>query len=478
MPREGVRGQRSGVRMHVQRFLLCGLLACATSPAFAQAPPDLQKAAPDLQQVLQRMDRLEEQNRAMMAEIRALRQELAAGKPAAPEAPTAEAAAANGEPAGTIPERVEVQEHRTAQLDQEKVSSDHRLPVTLTGMLLMNSFWTGKGGAGDNPTIAPPTPGSASGGATFRQSVLGLKLDGPTIVGGAKVTGSVYADFAGGSGVALNQTVRLRVASVDAAWKNTTLTFALDKPILAPREPDSLAQVAVSPLTSAGNLWLWQPQARVEQRFAFGHSAGLRAQLGLYETAEGGAGVPTEYTTTLGKNRPGYEGRFEFWGSSGEDRRIEVAPGFHVSTTRVAGQSVPSQIFSVDWLIRPVARVDVTGQFFYGENTGVIGGLRQGVNVLSNGVAIPVHSVGGWAQLKVRITSRASFNFYGGQEDPRNRDLILGQISKNQAYAGNIMYRFGSNILGSIESSMVRTSYFSSGTRIFPHYDLAIAYLF
>jgi hypothetical protein len=40
------------------------------------------------------------------------------------------------------------------------------------------------------------------------------------------------------------------------------------------------------------------------------------------------------------------------------------------------------------------------------------------------------------------------------------------------------MYRFGSNILGSFESSMVRTTYFSSGTRTFPHYDLAIAYLF
>ena len=86
-------------------------------------------------------------------------------------------------------------------------------------------------------------------------------------------------DFFGGTGTALGQMVRLRIASVDFAWKDKTFTVAQDKPILAPREPDSLAQVGVSPLTGAGNLWLWSPQARLEQRFHFGETAGLRAQI-------------------------------------------------------------------------------------------------------------------------------------------------------------------------------------------------------
>jgi hypothetical protein len=256
----------------------------------------------------------------------------------------------------------------------------------------------------------------------------------------------------------------------------------LDKPIIAPREPDSLAQVGVSPLTSAGNLWLWQPQVRVEQRFAFGDQAGLRAQLGIYQTSESGTGLSAEYGSSLATSRPGYEGRFEFWGSSGEIRRIEIAPGFHFSTTHVLGQSVPSQIFSVDWLIRPLKWVDFTGTFFAGENTGVLGGLRQGVSVFSEGPlgnqVLPVHAQGGWAQLKFHLTSRATLNFFGGQEDDRNSDLEAGGIAKSQGYAGNFMYRFGSNILASFESSQVRTTYLFSGTRIFPHYDLAIAYLF
>jgi hypothetical protein len=461
------------------RLLLSALLvsaAASSARAQTQTSPSAQPASADLQQVLQRLDRLEDQNRALMTEIRALREQLAP-KPGPAEATAVPDTATD---VAKVEERVDVQEQRTAQLDQEKISTEHKLPLTLTGMLLANSFWTGKGGGGsDNPTIAPPASGPVDAGGTFRQSVIGVKFDGLDIVGGGKITGSAYGDFYGGTGVTLNQLMRLRVASVNAIWKNTTVTLALDKPIIAPREPDSLAQVGVSPLTSAGNLWLWQPQVRVEQRFQFGDQAGLRAQAGVYETSEGGTGLSaTEYGSSLAKSRPGYEGRFELWKAVGENRRIEIAPGFHVSSSRVVGESVPSQVFSVDWLVRPFSRLDFTGQFFHGENVGVLGGLRQGITILGDEQPLSVGATGGWAQVKLRLTSRLSMNLYGGQEDDRNRDLSLGQIGKNQTYAGNLMYRLGSNVVTAFESSQTRTTYLGSGTRIFPHYDLAVAYLF
>jgi hypothetical protein len=248
---------------------------------------------------------------------------------------------------------------------------------------------------------------------------------------------------------------------------------------VAPREPDSLAQVGVSPLTAAGNLWLWQPQVRVEQRFHFGQNSGVRAQLGVYQTAESGTGVSSEYSATLGKARPGLEGRFEWWMQSGESRRFEIAPGFHVSETHVIGQSVPSRIFSIDWLARPWSRFDLTGQVFHGENVGVIGGLRQGVTIIADKLAQPVHATGGWAQVEYRASQRLTFHVYGGQEDDRNSDLYgANAIAKNQAYAGNAMYRFGSNVLASFEVSGVRTTYLRSAPLWFPHYDLGLAYLF
>ncbi len=415
----------------------------------------------DMKEVLDRLDRLEAQNQALMTEIRALRQQLATAPPPSETPP--------------LEDKVEVNEQRIAELDQSKVSSEHRSPVTLTGMLLFNAFANGKGSAGiDNPVVAAPVSGQADAGAIFRQSVIGLKVNGPTVLGGGRVSGSVYMDFFGG-GTGLTQLVRLRIATIDIAWKNTTLGFAIDKPILSPREPDSLAQVGVSPLTSAGNLWLWQPQVRLEQRVAFGDNAGLRAQAGIYQTAESGAGLATLYPD-FARARPGYQTRWEFWGQSGK-RRIEIAPGFHASDTQAFGQSIPSRIFTTDWLIRPLSRIDLTGEFFDGENTGVIGGLRQGVSFL-NGQPRSVHAIGGWAQLTLHMTQRAWFNFYSGQEDDRNRDLAAGAIGKNLSYGGNFMYRLGPNVLSSFEASQTRTTYLGSGTRINPHYDLALAYLF
>ncbi len=419
---------------------------------------------PDWKQVLERLQRLEEQNRELITEVRALRKQVGTG--------TATAADAR------VEERLAIQETRVEEHQQSKVESENRLPVTLTGTVLFNAYINGVNASGQNTVLASTTPTNAVAGGSFRQTVLGLKFQGPTVLGGAKVSGSIFMDFFGGSGGTLNQLFRLRVATVDLAWKNTTLSFGQDKPIIAPREPDSLAQVGISPLTDAGNLWLWQPQARVEHRLHFGEAAGLRAQVGVYQTSEFGTGLSAEYGDRLAPSRPGLEGRLEFWKSFGTNRRIEIAPGFHVSDTHVAAAKAPSRIYSVDWLIRPAGWFDFTGMFFEGENVSVLGALRQGVTAFPSGEFRAVKSYGGWAQASFHATKRLTFNAYGGQQDDRNRDLLRGSVGKNQMYAVNAIYRLGSNVLTSFEASQVRTTYLGIGTRLNPHYDLAIAYLF
>ncbi len=416
------------------------------------------QSQPDMRAIMERLDRLEQQNRELISEVRSLKERLAI--------PTVEPG-----------EQLAVQERRIEELDQSKVGTDQRVPVSLTGTVLFNAFLNGRSSGGQmNPTNASLTPGPAFGGGSLRQTVLGLKFNGPEFAGGGIVTGTLYLDLFGGTGTSLNQLVRLRVATLDLNWKNTTISVGQDKPILAPREPDSLAQVGVSPLTGAGNLWLWQPQFRIERRIRLGESSGLRAQVGVFQTSEFGTGLTAEYASTLAPAQPGYEGRFEWWGERGT-KRVEIAPGFHVSNTHVAGQSVPSRIFSIDWLLRPASRFDFTGQFFQGENVDVLGGLRQGVRVL-NERALPVHAQGGWGQLTWRATPRIAFHAYAGEQDDRDSDLARGFISKNLIYAGNVMYRFGPNVLASFEASQVRTTYIGSGIRLNPHYDLALAYLF
>jgi hypothetical protein len=282
-------------------------------------------------------------------------------------------------------------------------------------------------------------------------------------------------DFFGG-GTGLDQFARLRTARIDADWKRTSVMAGFDKPLIAQRDPDSLAQMGVSPLTAAGNLWLWQPQVRVEHRLKFGENSGLRAQAALYQTQEAGTGLNTD---TLTPARPGYQGRFELWAEHGS-RRVEIAPGFHVSSTRAFGVSIPSRIFAVDWLIRPVPKIDLTGTFFNGENVSVLGSTRQGVVLNRSRQPVAVPAKGGWAQLKLRLTSRLQFNAFGGEQDDDNSvlDRSTNAVLKNQSFGANFMYRVSTNVITGIEASQVRTHYAQSGIRLNPHYDLAIAYQF
>jgi hypothetical protein len=191
------------------------------------------------------------------------------------------------------------------------------------------------------------------------------------------------------------------------------------------------------------------------------------------QTNETSANVPTEFEQTLEAARPALEGRFEF-----RHRGFELAPGFHFSQTHVAGASVPSHAASIDWFYSPWRKVEFTGFAFAGANIANTGTLRQGFSILGPGDVIAIRSRGGWAQLAFLPTSRLTVNLIAGQHDDNNSDLRFGGIGKNQAYAANLMYRVGPNMIISVERSLVRTSYVPGPVRSNVHHDLAIAYLF
>jgi hypothetical protein len=106
------------------------------------------------------------------------------------------------------------------------------------------------------------------------------------------------------------------------------------------------------------------------------------------------------------------------------------------------------------------------------------GGIRQGFVVEGDGLATPVHSIGGWAQLTWLATRRLSFNLFSGQQDDRDRDLFAGRIGKNMKYGANFFYRLAPNVITSFEASQLRTTYISLGDRLYNHYDLSFAYQF
>jgi hypothetical protein len=448
--------------------LILGLLA-SLAPAGAQPTPELK-------QIIDRLDRLEAENRELREQVRQLRERQ---EPASAE---------DGAPPETLEERVGIGEQRTLEMAQVKVEASQRFPLRVTGMALVNSFYNSRlNGGVDSPTLASSTRGGATGGATWRQSILGLDYRGPQTFLNGKIHGSVFMDFFGGTSQPTNNILRIRTATFALDWKSRSLTVAQDKPLVSFREPDSLAQVGVSPLTGAGNLWLWVPQARFEQRLALGERSGLSAQLGLIQTSEGAASVPAAFASTLERYRPGLEGRFEIFRRFEGDRRIAIAPGFHSSSTHVAAASAPSRLFFLDWFASPVRPIEITGAFFNGENVAHFGtgGIRQGFWIIAPGNARPVHSTGGWTQLKFIATDRLSFHLFAGQHDDRDSDVRAGfsgstggGIGKNLAYGGNLFYKLSPNVTASVEATQFRTTYLTIGNRLINHYDLAFAYLF
>jgi hypothetical protein len=452
--------RRTSCRRLALLATLWPVLAIAQSPA-------------GYQEILDRLDRLEKQNHELMEQVAALRREVAASRSAPAEAAPPAVA--------RLEEKTAVEDQQIHDLAQTKVEASQHFPIRVTGMALFNTFLNGAAnGASDYPTLASLTPGADRGGATMRQTVIGLEYQGPETLWGGKVRGSLYMDFYGSSGQALDQLLRFRTASIEVDWNSRSIMAGVEKPIFNPREPNSLAQVGVSPLTAAGNLWLWIPQVKFEQKFRLSDMARLRAQIGAVATQERLSYQASSYTPEIAPTRPGLEGRFEFTYGAPDGRRLEIAPGFHTSVSHVADTSVPSNLVSADWFFNPLSKLEFTGAFYSGQNVAHLGtgAIRQGFTVLGDGLAFPVHSMGGWAQWTWIPLRRLSFNFFAGQQDDRDSDLLPGRIGKNQKYGANFFYKLAPNVLVSFETSQLRTTYILIGDRVNNHYDLGVAYLF
>ncbi len=438
--------------------------------SFAMSVPSWAQSPPSLEQVLERLTRLENENLALREEVKRLRDEVAALGPAAAAATPQQ-----------LDERLAIQERRVEEQSQTKVESSQRFPIRLSGMLLFNAFHNGRASGGaDTPTTAARVLGRQTGGLTLRQSVLGLEYTGSNTFLGARARGSVFVDFFEGNTESGNfYPVRFRTGGFHLDWASRTLSFVQDKPLFSQRDPDSFSFVGVSPLTSAGNLWRWQPQVRFEQRLggAGGDGVKARAQLAAIQTSEDSGFDFAGNRLSNERRRPGLEGRFEISAGAAGERRAVVAPGFHVSESNVSGQHLRSSLVSVDWLVTPFAKLNWTGLAWSGQNVHHFGAFRQSFGLV-NGVLRPVRSRGGWTQVSVPFTSRFTFNLFGGLHDDRNQDIAANGISVNKSGAANLMFRLAPHVILSLEAMKQRTTFRDVGNRSNNRYDLSIAYLF
>ena len=377
---------------------------------------------------------------------------------------------------------------RIEEQAQDKVESNLKYRIKLSGIVLLNAF--SESGRVDNldvPTVAlPHEPGDSSGnvGASLRQSILGITGIGPRIFG-AETSGDVQADFFGGlpGGYASTTSgiLRLRVARLRMDWANTSLFGGIDAPFFSPNLPSSYMSVAVPGFAAAGNLWLWTPTVGVEQRVDAGN-AQLKFQAGLMDPSTYARATATVRVPTAAESsrQPTYAMRIS---ANGKDGRRPISfgvSGIYSPQRYDGGATVRGWGGVADWRFSLIPHVELSGEAFIGKGIDTFGGVPTPVPPVGdytyNSVALPalekITMAGGWAQLKIKLDAKNEFNFAlgsGGRDSGEFRliqplDPAFSALSpRNEMLFVNYIFRPRSDLVFAPEFRRLRT-YPGSGT--------------
>ena len=428
-------------------LLLAVLTASCLSLSAQQAAPD-QDLAGSVRELRAQVEEL----RAAVADIRAeasqyraeseqLRNEIKALRASSAPNPSAtEGSAAKAD------ERIAALEENTQLLQSElrtqyqtKVESASKYRVRLSGIVLLNMF--GNHGPVDNldfPTYAATNNvygTSNSFGATMRQTELGLEVFGPQLAG-AKTSGEVHVDFAGGFPLGTLDGVntglfRLRTATARMDWEHTSLIVGQDNLFISPNSPTSFASLAIPSFGYSGNLWAWTPQVRIEHKVDVGANQSFILQAGILDNITGERTYLSSRLPQAGESagQPAYAARAGWNGNvNGHTAALGVS-GYYSRQDWGGPWKVDGWAIAGDWRI-PLSHVfEFSGEAFRGRGVGGIGGGIGQSAIFSSDPLYPgpqfrpLNAAGGWSQLKYIANSKLEFNGVFGLDNPFASDI-------------------------------------------------------
>jgi hypothetical protein len=401
-----------------------------------------------------------------------------------------------------LEENQQLADEKAAEQSQTKVESSSKYRLRLSGMVLFNSYVNrGNVDNQDFPQIAT-SPGLLSSdgtfGASLRQSQIGIEGFGP-IIAGARTSADVQFDFAGGfpdepNGVSFG-IMRLRTGTIRFDWENTSVIAGQDSLFIAPLSPTSIASLAVPAMSYSGNLWAWTPQVRVEHRVTVSDDSSLLLQGGILDSLSGEEPY-SEYARypTWGESsgQPAYAARVAWTQAIRGENMTIGAGGYYGRQIWGYGRSVDAWAGTMD-LALPLGKFfEFSGQFYRGRATGALGG-GIGQSVLFIGSLLDpttsvngLDSIGGWAQLKYKATTKLQFNGAFGLDNPFAGDLrqyggsqnYPSPLSKNQTALINFLYQPRSDIVLSLEYRRLKTFTLDSNANAANIVSMSVGYIF
>jgi regulator of replication initiation timing len=486
--------------------------------AMVTAVQELQQQVRELKDAVAEMRSEASQYRAETAE---LRRELASSKNQEPvvagaaaenQSPPAATAAAGEASAATpsLEQRVasledasQLTNGKVDEQDQTKIESASKYHLRLSGLVLMNLF--SNRGSVDNADFpgwaTGPGPLSSAGsfGATLRQSELGLEVFGPQVAG-AKTSGEVQVDFAGGLPNTLDGVdygvVRLRTASMRMDWDNTSIVAGQDPLFFSPLSPTSFASLAVPALGYSGNLWGWIPQVRVEHRFELSGKQKIMIQGGILDNLVGeppSTVFPRQPQPGENTSEPAYAARMAWTGVVHGQPMTLGAAGYYSRQNWGFEHYTDGWAAMADWEIPLASRLSLTGEFYRGRAIGGLGGGIGQTVIFSGSPLDPLtqvrglNTIGGWSQLKFKATGKLEFNGTFGLDNPYAADTLafLHAVSyypqpllRNRSALVNFIYRPRSDLLFSAEYLRLRTSQIYNNDHSAEQFNLIMGVLF
>ena len=474
---------------------------------------DLQEQVQELRSLVTEMRSEAAQTRAETAELRRelkeTREQLAASGLVKPVEPQATVPAEKAE-SKTLEERVGALEESTQLLGgkvdeqhQSKLESASKYRVRLSGIVLLNLF--SNQGTLDNEDFAEyadtriPYNSTHSFGATMRQSEIGLEVFGPRLAG-ARTSANLQADFAGDMPYVSNGMnsgmFRLRMANARLDWDHTSVVAGQDAVFFSPLSPTSFASLAVPALSYAGNLWGWTPQVRVEHRLDFDEGRRLTLQGGVVDNLTGEPPYNGSIRNQVAGDRsglPAYAGRVA-WTQNVFGLPMTVgAAGYYSRQNWGFDRNINGWAGMADWEIPLGQKIEFSGEFYRGVAIGGLGG-GLGRSVLFSGNPLDpaslvrgLDSVGGWSQLKLKLTSKLEANGAFGLDNPMADDLraftaaqsyIDPSLAQNRSAFVNFVYRPRSNLLFSTEYRRLRTTLIDQNSQTAGQLNLMMGVLF
>jgi hypothetical protein len=449
--------------------------------AMARTQAQLEQSQRELDEMRQQLAALQRQMAQSGADVAAPAQTNTASASSSSATQATPTASASG--IEDIRERQAVQESQIETHEQAKVESESKYPVKITGLLLLNGFVnTSAVDMAATPTLA--LPGSGSTGASVRQTVLGLDARGPHLFG-ARSYADLRVDFDGNpqssTSAASNlgyynsnaTLLRLRTAHAVLQWKDTEAYFSLDRPIFSPDAPTSLIAVAVPALAWSGNLWTWNPQVGVTQDLGIEGSRDVRLQAALIDVGDApltpvvSSATSTPASTAERSRWPGAEARVALLGSKSNDEGNHFGAGGYFSPHLIfPGHSFDAWAGTLDMKLLLPAHLELTGNFYRGQALGGLGGgaykdFAYSYDPNSGDYYYrPLDDVGGWAQLKEKVSERLEFNAAFGLDDVFADELrsysvpggtMYQNLARNHTYTGNVIYSPNAYLLFSLE---------------------------